>query len=189
MAGATLAGAPLVVLGRSDTLAWAITTTGADTQDLFVEKVNPDHPREYLTPQGWRQFESEPMAIAVKGAGVRTVEHRRTRHGPVLPGLYRNLEGMLGPGHVAALQWTALSDDDTTIAAGMLDPNVRTVDDYMARMRAFIVPMQSMVVADTTGKIGLIAPGRVPVRDPANTVAGAEPRSPAGTRLTTGRAP
>jgi penicillin amidase len=93
----------------------------------------------------------------------------------VLPGFYRNLEGLLGPGHVAALQWTALSDDDTTISAGMLDPNVRTVDDYISRMREFIVPMQSMVVADTAGKIGLIAPGRVPLRDPANTVAGRAP--------------
>ncbi len=136
-AGATLAGVPLLVLGRSDSLAWGFTNTGPDVQDLFVEKVNPDNPREYATPDGWRPFESEPMTIAVKGAGVRTVERRRTRHGPVLPALYRNLEGMIGPGHVVALQWTALTDDDTTVAAGMLDPNVHTVDDYMARMRAF----------------------------------------------------
>ena len=61
------------------------------------------------------------MAIAVKGAGVRNVERRRTRHGPVLPGFFRNLEGLLAPGHVAALQWTALSDDDTTVATGMVD--------------------------------------------------------------------
>ena len=82
---------------------------------------------------------------------------------------------MLGPGYVAALQWTALSDDDTTIAAGMFDPTVRGVEDYMERMRQYVVPMQSMVLADATGKIGLIAPGRVPVRDPANKVAGRAP--------------
>jgi penicillin amidase len=173
--GATLAGLPLVVLGRGNSLAWGFTNTGPDVQDLFVEKVNPDNAREYLTPDGWRPFESETMAIAVKGAGVRNVERRRTRHGPVLPGSYRNLEGLLGPGHVAALQWTALGDDDTTVAAGLFDPDLHTVDDYMARMRAYVVPMQSMVVADTTGKIGLIAPGRVPVRDPANKVAGRAP--------------
>ena len=111
----------------------------------------------------------------MKGAGVRKVERRRTRHGPVLPGFYRNLEGLLGAGHVAALQWTALSDDDTTIAAGMFDPGMRSVGDYMERMRRFVVPMQSMVLADTAGNIGMIAPGRVPVRDPANKVAGRAP--------------
>ena len=173
--GATLPGLPLVVLGRSDTLAWGFTNTGPDVQDLFIERINPDNPKEYLTPEGWRQFVVEPMAIAVKDAGVRNLERRRTRHGPVLPGFFRNLEGMLAPGHVAALQWTALSDDDTTVATGMVDAGVRSVDDYMARTRPYVVPMQSMVVADTSGKIGLIAPGRVPVRDPANRIAGRAP--------------
>jgi penicillin amidase len=173
--GATLAGVPLVVLGRTDTLAWGFTNTGADVQDLFVERINPDNPNEYLTPEGWRPFVKEPMAITVRGAGVRSLERRRTRHGPVLPGSYRNLEGLLGPGHVAALQWTALSDDDTTIEAGAFDAKLRRVDQYIERMRKYVVPMQSMVVADTEGTIGLIAPGRVPIRDPANAVAGRAP--------------
>lgn len=173
--GATLAGVPLIVLGRGDTIAWGFTNTGPDVQDLFIEKINPDNAREYLTPEGWRPFAVDEMSIAVKGAGIRKVERRRTRHGPVLPGFYHNLEAMLASGHVAALQWTALSDDDTTIAAGMFDASVRSIGDYIERMRQYVVPMQSMVVADTAGNIGLIAPGRVPVRDPANTVAGRAP--------------
>ncbi len=173
--GATLAGVPLVVLGRTDRLAWGFTNTGPDVQDVFIEKVNPDDPTQYLTPDGWRPFHVEPMAIAVKGAGVRTVERRSTRHGPVLPGTYRGLESMLAPGYVAALQWTALSDDDTTIEAGTFDPGVRDVAGYIEHMRRYVVPMQSMVVADAGGTIGMIAPGRVPVRDPANTVAGRAP--------------
>jgi penicillin G amidase len=42
-------------------------------------------------------------------------------------------------------------------------------------MRGYVVPMQSMVVADTAGHIALIAPGRVPLRDPANKVMGRAP--------------
>jgi penicillin amidase len=175
LVGATLAGVPYVVLGRTDTLAWGFTNTGSDVQDVFIEKVNPADPTQYLTPDGWRPFQVEPMAITVKGAGVRTVERRRTRHGPVLPGSYRGLDAMLAPGHVAALQWTALTDDDTTIEAGTFDPGLRDVAGYMERMRRYVVPMQSMVVADSRGTIGMIAPGRVPVRDPANTVAGRAP--------------
>ncbi len=175
MVGASLPGMPLIVLGRSDNVAWGFTNTGADVQDLFIEKVNPDNPREYRTPDGWRPFAVEEMIIAVKGMDARKVERRRTRHGPVLPGFYRNLDGLLGANHVAALQWTALSDDDTTIAAGMFDPGMRSVSDYMERMRLFVVPMQSMVLADAAGNIGMIAPGRVPVRDPANKIAGRAP--------------
>jgi penicillin amidase len=173
--GASIPGFPRVVLGRTDRVAWGFTNTGPDVQDLFIEKVNPDNPKEYLTPDGWRPFAVEDMAIAVKGAGTRTVPRRRTRHGPVLPGFYYNLQGILGTDHVAALKWTALSDDDTTLAAGMLDPKMRTVADYMESTHLFVAPMQSMVVADVDGAIGMIAPGRVPVRDPKNAVAGRAP--------------
>ncbi|HEU0158062.1 MAG TPA: penicillin acylase family protein [Hyphomicrobiaceae bacterium] len=173
--GASLAGAPLIVLGRTDSIAWGYTNTGTDVQDIFIEKINPDNSAEYLTPEGWRPFERESMAIAVKGSGVRAVERRRTRHGPVLPGFYRGLETLLAPGHVAALQWTALSDDDTTLAVGLLEPGLKTVADYMARMQRYVGPMQNMVVADLDGHIGLIAPGRVPRRDAANKVAGRAP--------------
>ena len=95
-----LAGMPLIVLGRSDTLAWGFTNTGPDVQDLFIEKINPDNPQR-VPDAGRLAAVSRPteMAIAVKGAGVRNVERRRTRHGPVLPGFYRNLDGMLGRGH------------------------------------------------------------------------------------------
>jgi penicillin amidase len=174
-AGASLPGVPGMVLGRGDSLAWGFTNTGSDVQDLFIEKVNPVNAREYQTPEGWQAFQTEEMSIAVKGAGVRKVERRRTRHGPVLPGFYRNLERMLGTGYVAALQWTALTDDDTTIVAGLFDPGMRTVDDYIQRMRRFVVPMQSMVLADSTGRIAMIAPGRVPIRAPENKMAGRAP--------------
>lgn len=175
IAGASLPGVPLIVLGRGDSIAWGFTNTGADVQDIFIEKINPQRPDEYLTPDGWRRFETEPMEIRVKGGPSVTIERRRTRHGPVLPASYRNIGAMLGSGHVAALQWTALDDSDTTLAAGLFDPQVRTVADYFQRMRAYVVPIQSMVVADTNGSIGMIAPGRIPVRNPANRIAGRAP--------------
>lgn len=173
--GATLAGTPLLVLGRGDRIAWGFTNTGADVQDIFIEKVNPSDSREYLTPSGWQPFQSERVEISVKGRSPHVIERRRTRHGPVLPTTYRNIGAMLGPGHVAALRWTALDDDDTTIGAGMIDPGLRTVSDYFGRMRAYVVPMQSMVVADAEGHIGMIAPGRLPMRSPDNGVAGRAP--------------
>jgi penicillin amidase len=93
----------------------------------------------------------------------------------VLPASYRNLGAMLGPGYAAALRWTALDDDDTTIVAGMFHPNMRTVRDYIEHMRPYVVPMQTMVVADTSGNIGMISPGRVPVRDSTNAIMGRAP--------------
>lgn len=173
--GASLPGVPSIVIGRTDHVAWGFTNTGPDVQDIFIEKINLDNPREYLTPDGWRPFEVQQVTVNVKGAAPHVFERRRTRHGPVLPGFFRGIEGLLAPGHVGALAWTALSDDDTTITAGLVTDNTRTVDDFFAQMQPYLVPMQSMVVADTSGGIGMIAPGRVPVRDPNNLVAGRAP--------------
>ncbi len=173
--GASLPGVPLIVIGRNDNVAWGFTNTGPDVQDLFIERLNPDNPREYLTPDGWRPFESEKVTLKIKGEADHVFERRRTRHGPVMPDYFRNVGALLAPGHVAALAWTALSDDDTTIVAGLLSDATRTVDDYIEQMKTYVVPMQSMVIADTKGSVGLIAPGRVPVRDAANVVAGRAP--------------
>ncbi|MDX2202414.1 MAG: penicillin acylase family protein [Hyphomicrobiaceae bacterium] len=173
--GATLPGVPHIVIGRSDTLAWGFTNTGADVQDLFVEKLNPDNPKEYLTPEGWRAFETARVAIKVRGGAEHVIERRWTRHGPVMPDFFRGLGAALGPGYVAALGWTALVDDDATVSAGLDWQHARSVEDFFALMAPYQVPMQSMVVADTEGNIGLIAPGTVPVRDPANAVAGRAP--------------
>ena len=52
---------------RTDALAWGYTNTGADVEDIFIEKLNPDNAAQYLTPEGWRAFVREPMAIVVKG--------------------------------------------------------------------------------------------------------------------------
>lgn len=173
--GASLPGTPLVILGRSDTLAWGFTNTGADVQDIFIERINPDNSQEYQTPDGWQRFATDTIEIRSKNGPTRTIERRRTRHGPLLPASFRNLGTILGPGYAAALRWTALDDDDTTIVAGMFHPNMRTVGDYIEHMRPYVVPMQTMVVADTAGSIGMISPGRVPVRDSANAVMGRAP--------------
>lgn len=175
LVGASLPGTPIVVLGRGDTIAWGFTNTEADVQDVFIEKLNPDNPEEYLTPDGWRRFDVDVMEIRVARGETRLVERRRTRHGPVLPPQFRNLGRILGQGYVAALQWTALSDDDTTVLAGLFSPNIRTVSDWIERTRHYVVPMQSMVVADMAGDIALIAPGRLPIRHLENQIAGRAP--------------
>ena len=41
LTGVTLPGTPFVLLGRGSSLAWGFTNTGADVQDVFVEKVDP----------------------------------------------------------------------------------------------------------------------------------------------------
>ena len=49
-------GVPITVIGHNGTIAWGLTTTGGDSQDLFVEKIDPEDKNRYLTPDGSRAF-------------------------------------------------------------------------------------------------------------------------------------
>ncbi|CAN7390326.1 penicillin acylase family protein [Phyllobacterium sp. LjRoot231] len=175
LVGVTLPGAPLVLLGRNDKVAWGFTNTGSDVQDIFVERINPANPNEYQTPQGFQPFEKKNVAIKVKGGDTVNFDRQVTRHGPVLPADYRGVDHYLPDGTVAALSWTALAGDDKTISAGLKLWDFASVSDFQNGMRDFVTPMQSIVIADVDGNIGLIAPGRVPVRDPANQIMGRAP--------------
>ena len=175
LVGATLAGTPLVLLGRGDHIAWGFTNNIADVQDIFVERVNPDNADEYLTPDGWRPFGAQVETIKVRGAEDHIFTRRWTRHGPVLPPTYLDLDTYLPEGTVAALQWVALAPQDTTMMSGINIWNSKTVADFQQIMVDYVAPIQSMVIADDAGNIGLIAPGRVPVRDSRNQVMGRAP--------------
>ncbi|PSH69760.1 penicillin acylase family protein [Phyllobacterium brassicacearum] len=175
LVGVTLPGAPLVLLGRNDKVAWGFTNTGADVQDIFIEKTNPDDPNQYQAPEGFRPFEKKGVTIKVKGGDAVKFDRLVTRHGPVLPADYRGLDHYLPEGTVASLSWTALAGDDKTISAGLKLWEFASVTEFQNGMRDFVTPMQSIVIADTNGDIGLIAPGRVPVRDPANQIMGRAP--------------
>ena len=106
IAGATAAGVPLVVIGHNQHIAWGFTTTTADVEDLFVEKVDPADPGRYLTPQGSAPFETRQERIVVRGAAPITLTVRTTRHGPVLSDVLPS--GAADPGYVLALSATFL---------------------------------------------------------------------------------
>jgi penicillin amidase len=80
--GMSLPGAPGVAAGHSKAVAWGFTNAMADDSDFFIERVNPENPDEYLTPDGWSQFETREEVIQVRGGDPVTMRVRSTRHGP-----------------------------------------------------------------------------------------------------------
>ena len=53
-------------------MAWGFTNAMVDDSDFFMERVNPDDPDEYLTPDGWAPFETREEVVQVKGGGSRS---------------------------------------------------------------------------------------------------------------------
>jgi penicillin amidase len=178
--GATLPGVPAVVLGRNDRIAWGMTNTGPDVQDLYVERVDPEDPDNYLTPDGPRPFERRDELIRIRGADDILTEVRTTRHGPVMSDFSfrgsRFLEERFDlEKYVLAFAWTAMTDDDLTVQAALKAARAPNWEAFVSALRDYHVPQQSIVYADVDGNIGMYAPARVPVRKPANDIRGLMP--------------
>src|SRR5207253_6603707 len=172
--GGTLPGIPFIVLGRNDAIAWSMTTTNSDTQDLFVERVTAGDPESYVTPSGKARFEVRDEVIRV-GNEERRMRVRTTRHGPVISDVVKLAAEAAPPKHVLALSWAALTEENATVRAGFMLNRARTRDEFVAALRDFAAPHQNIVFADRDGHIEFIAPARVPVRHPGNEAMGRVP--------------
>jgi len=172
--GGTLPGVPFVVLGRNDDLAWSMTTTDSDTQDLFVERVVPGDPSRYVTPTGTAKFEVRDEVIRV-GSEERHVRIRSTRHGPVISDAVPAAAHAAPAGDVIALSWAALTEENAVARAGFRMNRAKNAAQLIEALRDFTAPHMNVVFADREGHIGFIAAARVPVRRADNEAMGRVP--------------
>lgn len=174
--GATFPGLPAVVLGRSDRIAWGFTNSGGDVQDIYVERLDPNDPNRYVTPAGSAPFRVREERIKVKDQPDELLRIRHTRHGPVMTDAFAPAAAATPDGHVLALQWTALAEDDRTLDAAMRLMQARDWSSFLGAARLFHGPHQNIVYADVDGNIGFIAPARIPVRSRDNRLRGYVPQ-------------
>lgn len=158
--GATVPGVPAFLLGRNRNLAWGMTTTHSDTQDLFTEQTDPDNPDRYRSADGWKTFAERWEEIIVhKG---ETVRHRvrTTERGPVIS----DVGSVPAGGTVLSLRAASLEPVDGIASAVMRLGTAGSVDEAIEEMRAIGAPQQNVFLADSSGATAMISPGRVPVR-------------------------
>ncbi|MBM2292734.1 penicillin acylase family protein [Sulfitobacter pseudonitzschiae] len=172
--GATIPGIPAVLTGRSDSLGWGLTSAYVDDQDLFIEELNPDNPTQYRTPDGWKEFETRKSIITIKDADPITLTLRWTDNGPVLPGRFKNIGAVTPPGHVAALSWTALSPNDTSLSGAVGLMSAQDVAEAINASEMFVAPAQNLTLADQD-TIAMKTVGAVPRRDPNHQSKGRMP--------------
>ena len=163
--GGTIPGIPAILIGRSDTVAWGLTSTKLDDQDLFIEELNPRDRTEVRTPEGWKKLRTRQSIIQIADAPPKTITLRWSDNGPVLPGVHWNIDTVLPPGdtHVAAMSWTALAPDDTSVGAAMGLMRAQSVDDALAAGELHVAPASNLSVIDND-RIAMKVIGRVPRR-------------------------
>lgn len=161
VAGVTFPGAPGIIVGHNDRVAWGVTNLGPDVQDVFIEKFDPANPRRYLTPQGWRDVEVRSEEIKVRksftSSETNTVplEVVVTRHGPIV--LDKDSQRY-------AMRWTALDPALDAVGAFFRAGYARNWKEFTTALSTYGGPTQNFVYADVDGHIGYYGAGAIPIR-------------------------
>jgi penicillin G amidase len=172
VSGFSMASVPGVVIGKNTKIAWGLTTSKVDAQDLYLEQVQGDTVREGDRYVPLRVITDE---IRVRGEDQpRTIRIRASRHGPLLSDVDQRLQQLsasrpdpvTGP-YAVALSWTALQPGRTMDAVLALD-QAQNFAEFRAAAALVSAPSQNIIYADTAGNIGYQLAGAVPLRRKGN---------------------
>lgn len=184
LVGATLPGIPALILGRNDFVAWSFTNTGADSQDLYLERppadyaVQPAHFfKYYQTPDGKALYEVHTETIKVRFAKDERITFRKSRHGPIISDNDAEIQSFMPATEKLslALNWVGFYPGDVTLQFFLKAARATSSGDLLIAARDYKAPLQNIVYADKSGDIGFIAAGRAPIRGAENDLQGRIP--------------
>jgi penicillin amidase len=170
VAGGMLPGSPFVVIGHNARVAWGITNSGADVQDLYIEDVDFRR-RRYLHGGSWHPLRIERAEIDVRGRDEPDVyEIFSTRHGPLTateadweePPEFTDATPRGAPRPVA-LRWDSLRTGGTVTGFEALN-RAGSWTDFLKAVRLVSGISLSFVYADADGNIGYALSGGLPIR-------------------------
>jgi penicillin G amidase len=162
LSGGTVPGVPFIVLGHNKQIAWGVTSTHPDLQDLFIETLVGGG---YDSPNGPKAFVERKEIIHVKGDDDIEITVRETVHGPIISDALPKLKNALKGNQVLALSATFLRPIDRSPDAYFGINTARTLAEFKKSLRLLQAPHLSVTYADTSGNIARFLPGLLPKRE------------------------
>ena len=166
--GASLTGAPGVLIGHNADIAWGITNGMVDVQDLYIERVNPDDATQFLSGDTWESAEVFEEVINVRRGQPHVERVIVTHNGPLITGVVDKVT--TGPQRPAAatihlsLRWTGHAPGNNVRAMLKLN-EARNWNDFSAALADWSSPPQNILFADDHGNIGYRLAGKIPQRE------------------------
>ncbi|MBR9974410.1 MAG: penicillin acylase family protein, partial [Bacteroidetes bacterium] len=167
VAGATIPGAPGVIIGHNGHIAWGMTNLMADDVDFFVENIN-ERDSTYRLEGRVLPLEVRTDSIFVRDSVPVVLTQYRTIHGPVITSSYP-LDGVLRapdrftPPPAVSMRWAGQDPSDELLALFRAN-RARNWTEFVSAYASFGVPALNLIFGDSQGNIGFTVAGRVPLR-------------------------
>lgn len=156
VAGVTIPGSPLVVIGRNERVAWSFTNSMGDFVDFYYYTWNgSDH---YYYKGSWMSVKKRVEELQIWQPQLGRMARERlivneTVHGPLIE---------VG-GERFAIAFTATKPSLELLFILKLNM-ARSVKEALAAQKYFAAPVQNFVVADADGNIAYSPVGAFPLR-------------------------
>lgn len=162
VSGASFPGAPGVVMGHNESIAWGMTNAYVDVQDLYLERAHPDDATLFRYGEGWEQAQVHDEEIVVRRAASHVERVIVTRHGPLINRLVSGTP--LAHDTPLALRWVG-AEPGGTIRAILKLNEAQSWDEFQAAVAGWAAPPQNITYAHVNGDIGYVLAGAIPLRD------------------------
>lgn len=160
VSGVSLPGAPAVIIGFNEQIAWGVTNVGSDVLDFYKITFKDGIRNEYLHDGKWKptQYKIEEIKVRDKPSVFDTV--RYTHHGPIV---YENNEkafkSKIPVGY--ALRWIGHFKSNALKTFYSLN-KAKNYTDYVKALSYYTSPAQNFVFADIHKDIALWVNGKFP---------------------------
>lgn len=155
--GVALAGAPFVIAGHNDSIAWGMTNVMVDDMDFYEERINPDNPNQYEFNGKWVDMEVRTEIIKGSKGEKRVETVKFTHRGPIISAF----KGF--PNRAISMRWIGNEYSNEVQSVYLLN-RARNWTDFKQAVRTFISVSQNIVYADVAGNIGLYCSAGIPIR-------------------------
>ncbi|MGH1335348.1 MAG: penicillin acylase family protein [Aureispira sp.] len=152
--GASLPGAPGVISGFNEHIAWGVTNVSHDVKDWYAIQWKDEKKTHYWFDSTYREASIMVETIKMRGAESILDTIRMTHIGPVTRET---------PKRDFALRWT-LHDPSQEALTFLKLMQATNYEDYKAAIKHFACPAQNFVFAAKNGDIALWTQGKLPLR-------------------------
>ncbi len=160
--GATFPGAPGIIIGYNDSIAWGVTNGGRDVRDYYEIKFKDDTRQEYWYDSGWNKTKFRYEEILVKDSLPYYDTVAYTVFGPVMYDKSFS-GGRAANSRYFAVRWTAHNKSNELKTFLMLD-RAKNYDDYLSAVKYMKTPGQNFAFAAKSGDIAMRTQGEWPAK-------------------------
>lgn len=158
--GASLPGAPSIISGFNDSIAWGVTNAQRDLVDWFRIEFKDNSKKEYKLDGNWVATKKRVEEIKIKGEAIYYDTVTYTHQGPVV--YDSSFHGANEKSHFA-YRWIAHDPSEEVITFYKLN-RAKNHADYMDALNHYSSPAQNFVFACVNGDIAMRIQGKYPIR-------------------------